>query len=120
MHIWVPDTRRTGFAAKCRRQCLALRKDGAESNTLQWLLIRKVGSEVWRHSYDRAPRVAVDQVRCALRLAPLVFVRPARWYKEQRPGMGQEFVDLAMYRAEAQLAENAGRANLIKLVGVVS
>jgi len=37
VQIWVPDTRRAGFAAECRRQCLALRKDRAESNTLNWL-----------------------------------------------------------------------------------
>jgi hypothetical protein len=37
VQIWVPDTRRAGFAAECRRQCLALRKDRAEGNTLKWL-----------------------------------------------------------------------------------
>ncbi|HVO27554.1 MAG TPA: antitoxin MazE family protein [Candidatus Margulisiibacteriota bacterium] len=37
VQIWVPDTRRTGFAAECRRQCLALRGDRHEARTLKWL-----------------------------------------------------------------------------------
>ena len=37
VQIWVPDTRRPGFAAECRRQCLTLRKDRAERATLKWL-----------------------------------------------------------------------------------
>ncbi len=37
VQIWVPDTRRAGFAAECRRQCLALAKDRAGRSTLKWL-----------------------------------------------------------------------------------
>lgn len=37
IQIWVPDTRKAGFAAECRRQCLVLRKDASERKTLKWL-----------------------------------------------------------------------------------
>jgi len=37
VQIWVPDTRRRGFAAECRRQSLSLRNDTAEGETLDWL-----------------------------------------------------------------------------------
>ena len=37
VQIWVTDSRRAGFAAECRRQCLALRKGRAEASTLKWL-----------------------------------------------------------------------------------
>jgi hypothetical protein len=37
IQIWVPDTRRRGFAAECRRQSLALRDDPHEHPTLDWL-----------------------------------------------------------------------------------
>ncbi|MFI4878882.1 MAG: antitoxin MazE family protein [Steroidobacterales bacterium] len=37
VQIWVPDTRRAGFAQECRRQSLAIRKDPLESRTLKWL-----------------------------------------------------------------------------------
>jgi hypothetical protein len=37
VQIWVPDTRRSGFAAECRRQSLALRDDPLEADTLNWL-----------------------------------------------------------------------------------
>lgn len=37
VQIWVPDTRRAGFAAECRRQCLLLRRDRADRRTLKWL-----------------------------------------------------------------------------------
>lgn len=37
VQIWVPDTRRDGFAAECRRQSLALRADVHEADTLNWL-----------------------------------------------------------------------------------
>jgi hypothetical protein len=47
VQIWVPDTRRPGFAAECRRQCLALRKGRAESNTLKWLL-KVADTEGWK------------------------------------------------------------------------
>jgi hypothetical protein len=37
VQIWVPDTRRSGFAEECRRQSLLLQKDSHESETLAWL-----------------------------------------------------------------------------------
>lgn len=37
IQIWVPDTRRAGFAEECRRQSLALRGDAHERETLDWL-----------------------------------------------------------------------------------
>jgi hypothetical protein len=37
VQIWVPDTRRKGFAAECRRQSRLLRKDPHEAETLCWL-----------------------------------------------------------------------------------
>lgn len=37
VQIWVPDTRRPGFAAECRRQSLSLQGDPFEDKTLQWL-----------------------------------------------------------------------------------
>jgi len=37
VQIWVPDTRRRGFAAECRRQSLSLRDDSHEAETLEWL-----------------------------------------------------------------------------------
>lgn len=35
--IWVPDTRRVGFADECRRQSRCLLDDPAEAETLEWL-----------------------------------------------------------------------------------
>lgn len=35
VQIWVPDTRRRGFAAECRRQSLALHGDPQESTVLK-------------------------------------------------------------------------------------
>ena len=37
VQIWVPDTRRRGFAAECRRQSLSLRDDPVEREALEWL-----------------------------------------------------------------------------------
>ena len=37
IQIWVPDTRRAGFAEECRRQSLLLRGDVHETETLAWL-----------------------------------------------------------------------------------
>ena len=38
VQIWVPDTRRAGFAEECRRQSLALIGDAHEDETLDWLV----------------------------------------------------------------------------------
>jgi hypothetical protein len=35
--IWVPDSRRAGFAEECRRQCQVVRQGRAENSTLKWL-----------------------------------------------------------------------------------
>lgn len=37
VQIWVPDTRRPGFAEECRRQSLALRDDPHEREILDWI-----------------------------------------------------------------------------------
>jgi hypothetical protein len=37
VQIWVPDTRRRGFAEECRRQSRLLRDDRQEAETLNWL-----------------------------------------------------------------------------------
>lgn len=34
--IWVPDTRREGFAEECRRQSRLLRDDPQEQEVLDW------------------------------------------------------------------------------------
>jgi hypothetical protein len=37
IQIWVPDTRKPGFAEEARRQCLALRDDPQEKKIMDWL-----------------------------------------------------------------------------------
>ena len=37
IQIWVPDTRRGGFAEECRRQSRLLQGDRHEAETLAWL-----------------------------------------------------------------------------------
>jgi hypothetical protein len=37
VQIWVPDTRRAGFAEECRRQSLSLRNDAHEREVLDHL-----------------------------------------------------------------------------------
>jgi len=37
VQIWVPDTRRPGFAEECRRQSRLVRDDPHEKETLEWL-----------------------------------------------------------------------------------
>ena len=37
VQIWVPDTRRPGFAEECRRQSLSVRGDPLERDTLQFI-----------------------------------------------------------------------------------
>jgi hypothetical protein len=37
VQIWVPDTRRPGFAEECRRQSRLLRESSDEAGTLTWL-----------------------------------------------------------------------------------
>lgn len=37
LQIWVPDTRRRGFAAECRHQSEALSNDSHEAEVLEWL-----------------------------------------------------------------------------------
>ena len=37
IQIWVPDTRRPGFAEECRRQSLSLRDDPQEREMTDWL-----------------------------------------------------------------------------------
>ncbi len=37
VQVWVPDTRRSGFAEECRRESRMLRDDSLERDTLEWL-----------------------------------------------------------------------------------
>lgn len=37
LQIWVPDTRREGFAEECRQQSRLLRDDVQEQESLAWL-----------------------------------------------------------------------------------
>ncbi len=37
VQIWVPDTRRPGFAEECRRQSRLLQDDPLEKETVEWL-----------------------------------------------------------------------------------
>jgi hypothetical protein len=37
VQIWVPDTRREGFAEECRRQSLLLREDSHETEILDFI-----------------------------------------------------------------------------------
>jgi hypothetical protein len=37
VQIWVPDTRRAGFAEECRRQSQLLQADTHEHETVDWL-----------------------------------------------------------------------------------
>jgi hypothetical protein len=37
VQIWVPDTRRAGFAAECRRQSRSLQNDVHDQETISWL-----------------------------------------------------------------------------------
>jgi hypothetical protein len=36
LQIWVPDTKRKGFAAECRRQSRLLRNDPQETEIMKW------------------------------------------------------------------------------------
>jgi len=51
VQIWVPDTRRPGFAAECRRQSLSLAADAAaraDEAALHALLDRVTDTNGWR------------------------------------------------------------------------
>jgi hypothetical protein len=37
IQIWIPDTRKPGFAEEARRQCLAVRKDRGEKKILDFI-----------------------------------------------------------------------------------
>jgi hypothetical protein len=37
VQIWVPDTRRAGFAVECKRQSRLLKDDPQEVETLDWM-----------------------------------------------------------------------------------
>ncbi|NOU40000.1 MAG: antitoxin MazE family protein [Methylotenera sp.] len=47
VQIWVPDTRRAGFADECRRQSLVLRGDQQEVDVLDWLEVA-ADTEGWK------------------------------------------------------------------------
>ena len=48
IQIWVPDTRRPGFAEECRRQSLSLRDDPLERETLDWLEAAAAETKDWQ------------------------------------------------------------------------
>jgi hypothetical protein len=48
VQIWVPDTRRSGFAEECRRQSLMLLDDSEEAATLAWLA-EAADTEEWKY-----------------------------------------------------------------------
>ena len=47
IQIWVPDTRRKGFAKECRRQSIMLQDDPEEAKTLKWLA-KAADTEGWK------------------------------------------------------------------------
>lgn len=47
LQIWVPDTRRPGFAEECRRQSLLLRNDPHEREVAEWLEAAAAETEDW-------------------------------------------------------------------------
>ena len=47
VQIWVPDTRRVGFAAECRRQSLII-ADSTEEKELQEWLMQVADTDGWR------------------------------------------------------------------------
>jgi hypothetical protein len=47
VQIWVPDTRRPGFAEECRRQCLIVRNDPQEAEVLDWIE-KAADTEGWK------------------------------------------------------------------------
>jgi hypothetical protein len=47
LQIWVPDTRKRGFAAQCRRQSLLLKSDSAESELMDWMQ-QAADTEGWK------------------------------------------------------------------------
>ena len=47
VQIWVPDTRRRGFAQECRRQSRKLRRDPHEEDVLKWLS-EAAATEGWK------------------------------------------------------------------------
>jgi hypothetical protein len=51
IQIWVPDTRRPGFAEECRRQSLVLQDDKYEQEILDWLAA-EAGTTGWEPNPD--------------------------------------------------------------------
>ena len=47
VQIWVPDTRRAGFAAECRRQSRSVAAHADEEATQRWLE-QVADTDVWR------------------------------------------------------------------------
>lgn len=47
VQIWIPDTKRRGFAQECRRQSRRLLKDPEEKDVLKWLA-RVAATEGWK------------------------------------------------------------------------
>ena len=47
VQIWVPDTRRKGFAEECRRQSLLVANDPQENEILEWIEQHAADTEGW-------------------------------------------------------------------------
>jgi hypothetical protein len=47
VQIWVPDSRRPGFAKECKRQSRKLRSDPNEKRILKWLA-KVAATEDWK------------------------------------------------------------------------
>ncbi len=47
VQIWVPDTRRPGFAAECRRQSLIIAASAEEKEMQDWLM-QVADTDGWR------------------------------------------------------------------------
>jgi hypothetical protein len=58
LQIWVPDTRRRGFAAECRRQSQLLRKAPGEEEVLKWLELAAGEIEGWVSTPSREDRTS--------------------------------------------------------------
>jgi len=47
VQIWIPDTRRQGFAEECRRQSLLVANDPQEKEILEWIEQHAAETEGW-------------------------------------------------------------------------
>ena len=48
IQIWMPDTRRAGFAEECRRQSALVANDPGEREVLDWIDAAAADADDWR------------------------------------------------------------------------